>query len=68
MCLKDTVARSGVWAHEALQNITTSTNDLRCPAYCTSMGEKTSAGTQQTTAQGSEADPGSEHKVQPTGR
>ena len=34
----------------ALQNINTSTNALRCP----SMGKETSAGSKQTTAQGSE--------------
>ena len=55
MCLKDTVARTEARdAHKALQNITTSTNALRCP----SLGKKTSTGTQKTTAQGSEADSG----------
>ena len=41
-------------AHKALQNITTSTNALRSP----NKGKETSAGSQQTTAYGSEFHPG----------
>ena len=41
-------------AHKALQNNTISTNALRWP----NMGKETSAGSQQTTARGSETDPG----------
>ena len=51
-------------AHKALQNITTSTNALRSP----NRGKETSAGSQQTTAYGSETHPGNKHNVQPPGR
>ena len=51
-------------AHKALQNIITSTNALRSP----NKGKETSAGSQQSTAHGSETHPGNKHNVQPTGR